>query len=168
MFTKAAEYMKKGISYPSDLLSFVAMAAMAYVTLAVTVDVFFQKVFHSPIYGLWDTCMFAFAVIIWGPMVLTALKGSHIALTFLLDKFPRLPRLCLQLIITLVTSGILGLTSWQVLLYGIHLQETKMGSPTLNIPYAPLAYFIAISCFIMGLAFLIKFPETIGEIRREQ
>jgi len=168
MFTRAAEYMKKGLSYPANLLSAAAMVAVVFVMLAVSADVFMRYVFNSPIYGVWDLCTIAFVIIIWGPMAMTALKGSHIALTFLLDRFPRLPRLGLQLIITLVTSGMLGLVSWRILSHAIDMGATQVNSPTLRIPYAPLGYLVAFACALMALAFLVRFPETVGEIRKEQ
>jgi TRAP-type C4-dicarboxylate transport system permease small subunit len=168
MFTKAAKYMTKLISYPSSFLFGAAMVAMVFVMLAVSADVFMRYVFKSPIVGVWDLCTMAFAIIIWGPMTMAALKGSHIALTFLLDRFPRLPRLGLQVIISLVTSGILALVSWQLLLHAIHLDVTEFGSPTLRIPHAPVAYFAAFACVIMALAFLIRLPEALAKFRGEQ
>ena len=168
MFTKLAKNMNKVISYPSRLLSASAMVAMVFVVLAVSVDVFMRYVFNSPIYGVWDLCTIAFVIIIWGPMAMTAIKGSHIALTFILDRFPRLPRLLLELIISLVTSGMLGLVSWRILIYAIDMGATQVNTPSLRIPYEPFGYFVAFACAIMALAFLAGFPETVGKIRREQ
>jgi TRAP-type C4-dicarboxylate transport system permease small subunit len=168
MFTKVAEYMKKGISYPGNLMFGAAMVAMVFVMLIVSADVFMRYVFGSGIVGQWDLSTMAFAVIIWGPMTHAALKGSHIALTFLLDRFPRIPRLGLQVIISLVTSGMLGLVSWQLLQHAIHLDVTEFASPTLRIPHAPIAYFAAFACVIMALAFLTGLPEALGKFRKEQ
>jgi TRAP-type C4-dicarboxylate transport system permease small subunit len=168
MFTRASEYMKKGLSYPSNLMFGAAMVAMVFVMLAVSADVFMRKVFGSPILGVWDLSTMAFAVIIWGPMAYTALKGSHIALTFLLDRFHRWPRVVLQVIISLVTSGVLGLLSWQLFLHARHLDATEFVSPTLRIPHAPVAYFAAFACMIMALAFLIGLPLALGKFRGEQ
>jgi len=83
MFTRAAKYMTKVISYPSNLLAAIAMVAMVFLMLSVTVDVFMRYVFNSSI-PIWDLNILAFAVIVWGPMAMAALKGSHIALSFLL------------------------------------------------------------------------------------
>ncbi|UCD22748.1 MAG: TRAP transporter small permease [Chloroflexota bacterium] len=168
MFTKASEYMKKLISYPSSVMFGAAMVAMIFVMLAVSADVFMRYAFDSPIVGVWDLCTMAFAIIIWGPMAYAALKGSHIALTFLLDRFPRLPRLVLQVIISLVTSAMLGLVSWRLLLHAIHLDDTEFVSPTLRIPHAPITYFAAFACLVMALAFLTRLPEALGKFRKEQ
>lgn len=168
MFTRASERMKKALSYPGNLFSGAAMVAMIFIMLIVTADVFMRYVFKSPINGIWDISTICFAIIVWGPMAMAALKGSHIALTFLLDRAPRPLRSALQLIIPLVASGMLGMVSYRLLMHGILMATTRVQTPTLRIPYEPFAYFAAFSCFIMALAFLAYFPEAIGKIRKEQ
>jgi TRAP-type C4-dicarboxylate transport system permease small subunit len=167
MFTRVAKYMNKGLSYPSNLLSAGAMLAIVFVVLAVVADVFMRYVFNSPIFGTWDLCRLAFTVIVWGPMAMAAMKGSHVAVTFLLEKLPRLPRLGLELIIALVTTGVLGLVSWRLVMQGMVLERTGTETGTLRISYAPFAYFTATACAVMALAFLARVPETVGKIRKE-
>ena len=168
MFTRAAKYIDKVVSYPSNLLSAAAMVAIVFVVLAVVVDVTMRYVFNSPLYGIWDLCTLAFCIIVWGPMAMAAFKGSHVALTFLLEKFPRLPRLGLELIINLVTSGVLGIVSWRLLLHGILLGKSITQTGVLRIPYEPFVYFAAFACAMMALVFLARVPETVGKIRKEQ
>jgi len=168
MFTRAAKYMTKVISYPSNLLTAIAMVAMVFVMLAVSADVFMRFVFKSPILGVWDLTTLAYVVIVWGPMAMAAIKGSHIMLTFLVERLPRSPRLGLALIISLVTSGMLGMVSWRLLVHAMDMGARQTQTAVLRIPYAPLGYFAAFACAIMALAFLARFPETVGKIRKEQ
>jgi len=119
MFTRAAKYMRKVISYPSNFLSALSMVAMVFIMATVVVSVTARFVFDSPVRGAWDLVTVCFSVMVWGPMAMAALKGSHTALTFVLDKFPRLPRSIMQLIISLGTSGILGIVTWRLVAYGI-------------------------------------------------
>lgn len=159
--------MAKWLSYPSNLLSAFAMVAIVFVTLAVVADVFMRYVFNSPIRGIWDLSGLAFALIVWGPMAIAALKGSHVAMTFLLDRFPRLPKLGLELIIALVSGGMLGIVGWRLLMQGIEMGQSKAGTDVLDIPYEPFAYFAAFACVMMALAFLVGVPEIVGKIRKE-
>lgn len=168
MFTKAARRMSKVLSYPSNLLAGAAMLAMVFVMLSVSADVFMRFVFKSPILGIWDLSKLAYVVIVWGPMAMAATKGSHIMLTFLVEKMPRPPRLGLELIISLVTSWMLGMVSWRLLIHALDLGASQTMTPVLRIPYAPLGYLAAFACAIMTLAFLARVPETVGKIRREQ
>jgi len=143
------------------------MAGIAFVVLAVVADVFMRYVFNAPFQGTWDIVRLGFAVIVWGPMALGALKGSHIAMTYLLDKYPRLPRLGADLIISLVTTGMLGLVSWRLVVLGMTLEATGTDTGVLKIPYAPFVYFAAAACAVMTLVFLAGIPETVGKMRKE-
>ena len=167
MFSRAAKYMLKGLSYPSNLVSAAAMVAMVFVVVAVVVDVCMRYFLNSPLYGLWDICTLAFCIVVWGPMAMAAFKGSHVAMTFLVDRLPRLPRLGLELIVNLVTGGILGIVSWRLLVHGILLGETKVQTGVLKIPYEPFVYFAAFACAVMALVFLAEFRKTVGKIRKE-
>jgi TRAP-type C4-dicarboxylate transport system permease small subunit len=167
MFGRAAKYIDKVVSYPSNLLSAMAMVAIVFVVLAVTVDVFMRYVFNSPIYGLWDLCTLAFCIIVWCPMAMAAFKGSHVALTFLLEKLPRLPRLGLELIIALVSGVVLGIVSWRLVLHGILLGKSITQTGVLRIAYEPFVYIAASACAMMALVFLARVPETVGKIRKE-
>jgi TRAP-type C4-dicarboxylate transport system permease small subunit len=167
MFTKAAKYMNKVISYPSNLLAGSAMVGIVFVVLAVSADVFMRYAFHKPLFGTWDLCTLAFCLIVWGPMAMAALKGSHIALTYLVDKLPRLPRLGLDLIVTLVTSATLGVLSWRLVLNAMVLGANQTRTAVLTIPLEPFGYFAAFASAILALAFLVRVPEIVGKIRKE-
>lgn len=172
MFTRAANYMKKALSYPSDVLAAAAMVAMVFVTLAVTADVLIRYIcriigIDPPILGVWDLNYLGFVIIVWGPMAMAALKGSHSAMTFLLERFPRLPRLGLEMMIALVTGVMLGMVSWQLFVNSILLDQDGVRTTLLKLPYAPLGYFAAIACAVMALAFLTGVPEALGKIRKE-
>jgi TRAP-type C4-dicarboxylate transport system permease small subunit len=100
-------------------------------------------------------------------MALGASKGSHVAMTFLVDRLPRLPRLGLDLIMNLVIGGILGIVSWRLLLLGILIGKSMTQTGVLRIPYEPFVYFAAFACAVMALVFLARVPETVGRIRKE-
>jgi TRAP-type C4-dicarboxylate transport system permease small subunit len=171
MFTRAAKYIDKLVSYPSSLLCAIAMVALAVSMVAVVADVLGRWLFNSPIRGAYDIVGMAFATMVWGPMALAALRGDHIAMTFLLDKFPRLPGLVFRLIIALVTGGMFGIVSWRLAAYGIKLAGHAVQTGTtsiLGIPISPFVYFAAFGCALMTLVFLARIPETVGKIRRER
>jgi TRAP-type C4-dicarboxylate transport system permease small subunit len=168
MFTRAAKRIAKALSYPSNVLSAAGMVAMVFVMMVVVVTVLARWLFDFPIKGTWDLVTLAFAIIVWGPMAMAALKGSHTALTFVLDRLPRLPRLSVELIVALLTSGMLGMLTWRLVAHGIRMGETISRTGVLKIPYEPFAYFAAAGCAVMTLAFLAGIPGIVGKIRKEQ
>jgi TRAP-type C4-dicarboxylate transport system permease small subunit len=168
MFTKVSKYMNKVVSYPSNLLSAIAMAAMVFIVIAVVVSVLARWLFDSPVKGTWDLASLAFSMVVWGSMAVAAFKGGHVALTVVLERLPRLARLITELIIALVTSGTLGVLCWRLVAHGIRLGETLSRTGVLRIPYEPFLYFAASGCAVFLLVFLARIPGTIGKIRGEQ
>lgn len=168
MFIRAAEYMKKVLSYPSNLVAGMSMVAMVFTMVVVIANVFSRWLANSPLRGTSDLVTLAFVLIVWGPMAMAAFKGSHIALTAVLDRLPRLPRLVMQLIIALVSSGILGMVTWRLVMYGIRQGEILSRTGVLKIPWEPFVYFAAVCTGLLSLVFLARVPETVGKIRKEQ
>jgi TRAP-type C4-dicarboxylate transport system permease small subunit len=167
MFARAANYIDKLVSYPSKVVSAMSMVGIIFVMLLVVADVIRGWLFHSFFWGAGDLEMLAFCIIVWGPMALGALKKSHIALTFVLDKLPRLPRLGADLIIALVVSGVLGMFTWRLAAHGMRMGETLVRTGVLKIPFEPFVYFAAFCCALMALVYLARVLEAVGKIRKE-
>jgi TRAP-type C4-dicarboxylate transport system permease small subunit len=105
---------------------------------------------------------------VWGMVAVAALKGSHTALTFLVDKVPRLPNLILQLIVALASSGTMGLVCWRLVVYGIDEWEKLSRTNVLRLPYGPFVWIGSFACAVTALIFLARVPEIIGKMRKEQ
>jgi TRAP-type C4-dicarboxylate transport system permease small subunit len=168
MFARAVKYIGKGISYLSNSLSVISMVALVFVMVAVVIAVLARWLFDAPLRGTWELVTLGFAIVVWAPMAMAALKGQHVALTLVLDRLPRRPKLALEVIIALVSSGVLGMLSWRLVMYGIRLGQTISRTPLLKIPYEPFLYFAAAAVAVMALAFLARIPETVAANRKEQ
>jgi TRAP-type C4-dicarboxylate transport system permease small subunit len=167
MFTRAAKRMTKVLSYPSDLAAAIGMVAMVFVMVVVAANVFSRWIFNSPLRGTSDLTTLAFVFIVWGPMAMAAFKGAHIALTTVLDRLPRLPRLVMDLIIAVVSGGMLGMVSWRLVVYGIGQGKVISQTGVLKAPWEPFVYFAAGAVALMALVFLARVPEAAGKIRKE-
>lgn len=167
MFTKVAKYLNRGLYRICDLSAAMGMFALVVVMVVVVVAVFARWLFNVQIRGTWEIVTLCFAVIVWGPMAMAAIKGQHIALTLITDRLPRLPRLGLEIAIDLVSGGVFGLLCWRLVEHGIQLGLVFSRSALLKIPYAPFVYFAAAAVALMALAFLTKIPVTIGKMREE-
>jgi TRAP-type C4-dicarboxylate transport system permease small subunit len=122
----------------------------------------------SPLRGESDLEQLGFAIMVWGPMALATFKGSHIALTTLLDKLPGLLRPWADLTIALASGGILGVVTWRLVEFGINQAERLVSTGILGIPIEPFIDFAAVGCGLMALVFLARVPEAVGKILKEQ
>ena len=164
MINKVAEYSKKLITPISQFWVVISMVAMVLVVLFIVADVFMRAVFNSPIRGTSDLVILAFSMIAFFPMALAALEGHHVALDVLVTRFPRAPRYTLELIMNLITTGILGVVTWRLLLHGMRLQSMNSETVLLGIPFSPFLYLATFAFALMTLAFLIKAIESLSKV----
>lgn len=168
MFTRMAKRISKGLSYPAGFLGVVAMCTMVFCVLAVVANVLGRWLFKSPILGTAELTKLGFSIMVWGMVAVAAFKVSHTALTFLVDRFPRLPNLILRLIVSLASGGTMGLICWRLVVYGIDEWEKLSQTNVLRLPYAPFEFIGAFACAVTALIFLARVPDTVGKMRKEQ
>jgi len=87
-------------------------------------------VFNSYILGTYEYVGFLTAAVIGLSLGYCALQGGHIAVDFLVEKFPPRARLVLELITGLATLTFFAFSSWHIVLYGLDTFRTGEIAPT--------------------------------------
>lgn len=169
MLERMADSLKKVLSPISAALTGISIAVIVLVVLAVVAEVVARRFFNSPIRGAGELNQLAFTIIVFLPLAWAALKGSHIELDLLSSKFPKRVRSGTDVVIMLMTVGILGLMSWQLLEQGMSLQHQNATTNTMGIPMYPFAYIAALGGIMVTVAFFIRFLRSLNDtIKRER
>ena len=168
MFQRVAEYLRKIVSPISRVLGDISMAVIVVLMLLVVVDVCLRRFFNSPIRGSHDLSGLGFSIVVFLPMAWCALKEGHVDLNILVSRFPKSARLGIEVIILFITTGTLGVTSWQLLMQGIRLQNMNAETPILGIPFSPFLYLATLGTLMMTLVFLIKFFHSLSTLLEKE
>lgn len=168
MLDRVANTLKKVVSPISEVLANISMVVIVLAVLVVVADVTLRRLFNSPIHGSRDLTMVAFSIIVFLPLAWHALRNGHIELDFLVKKFPKTAQKILEVIMMFITTVILGLMSWRLLVHGTVLQAMKGESVTLGIPMWPFVYLASFGSMMLTLAFLIRFIRSLTNLREEQ
>lgn len=164
MIAGVARHINRLVSPVSKVLSYVSAVVMALTVLLVVVNVCMRRFANSPILGVHDISALAFSIIVFLPMAWCALKDGHVSFNIVVDRFPRTTRLAVEAIMLLITTGILGLVSWQLVMQGIRLGSMNAETALLEIPLSPFLYLAALGMTMMTMAFLIKFLQLLSAI----
>ena len=131
----------------SRSINIVAGVAMTFIMLLTVLDVILRS-FRMPITGTYELVAFSGAVIIGFALPLTSFRRGHIYVDFFLQKLsPRIQNVfnyltrCLGIILFV-------LIGWNLIKVGMNLQKTGEVSLTLRLPFYPIAYGVACSCFV--------------------
>jgi len=145
-----------------DMIAALAVFAMMSLTC---VDVFLRYFFRMPIPGTYEIVALLGTVAVSFAMAHTLAERGHVAVSLVVQLFPKR----LQGIIESMTSifGIIlfCLIAWQSVLYGMDCQRAGEVSLTLELPFYPIIYGVALGAGVVCLVLLVDLADAIVKVK---
>ena len=157
MFDKF-EKLNGQLSRWCEWLSIAAMLLMVAITC---IDVVGAKAFRWRLPGAIDIVMLAQLVAIAFAAGMTLIKGRHIQVEFFIKLLPQRVRKAIDSIVLLLVLVLFSIIIWQLGVLGYSFQTSGEYSATINIPYYPFAYGIALASVPVWLVILVKFIKSL-------
>jgi TRAP-type C4-dicarboxylate transport system permease small subunit len=79
---------------------------------------------------------------------------------------PAKVRRVLLCIASLLSMTLFALLIWRTFLYGRDIQQAGEVSLTLNLPYTPFVYGVALACIPLFLLLLVNFIQTLIKVKK--
>jgi TRAP-type C4-dicarboxylate transport system permease small subunit len=89
------------------------------------------------------------------------MKG-HVYTDFLVVKFSKKIRNVINIATRWLGIGLFSMIGWNLIRFGMDLKKVGEVSPTLTMPFYPVAYAIGICCFIQCLVLLCDILKIFG------
>lgn len=148
--------MKRFISaiHRFDLsLQIVAGIALALMMVVTLIDVIMRSLGH-PIIGSMEIISFAGAVVGGFAIPYASCKKIHIYVDFLQTRVSKTLWNAMQYGNKLIGIVLFAFIGYNFILYGLNLIQTGEVSPGFRIPYYPITFGLALSCFLETLTLL--------------
>ena len=168
MLERVAKYINTFMLPISRVLSAVGLVAMILVVIITVVGVFSRRFFDMPIRGLRDITILGLSIMVFLPMARCTLNDGHISMNIFTSKFPKSLQTIVETIILFIVIGTLSIFTWQLLLYGLRLQESGQTTILLGAPLFPFLYLATLGSLMMTIAFLAKFLSSLDAILRRK
>jgi TRAP-type C4-dicarboxylate transport system permease small subunit len=146
----------------SKLMSVIAGAALTFIMLLTVCDVFLRYFFDRPIIGTFEIVGLGGAVAIGFALPITSWMRGHIFVDFFVVKFPKAVQGLINIITRLVSIGLFYLIGHNLIKYGYDLYKSGEVSLTRQIPFYPVAYGMAVCCFILCLVLICDIIKIFG------
>jgi TRAP-type C4-dicarboxylate transport system permease small subunit len=131
--------------------------------LLIVADIIGIKILSRPVPGGIEIVSFLAVVAIGGAVAYTQVVHGHVAVDFVVEKFPRRARLAIDLVMIFLSICLLALLSYYSFKYAGRLRDTGEVSMTQKIPFYPFVYGMAV-CFVATLLVLIlQFAKAIAK-----
>ena len=155
--------LDKFINLLSYRFNWIAAGAIVAMMLLTSTDVIL-RLFRHPIPGTYEIVGLLGAVVIAFSLAYTSIEKGHIAVEFLVQKFPRNVQLFITAINDLFSSFLFGLIAWQSILYASDLKQSGEVSLTLQAPIYPFIYGIAAGCGLLCFVLILEFLKSLKRI----
>jgi TRAP-type C4-dicarboxylate transport system permease small subunit len=142
-----------GVRRLCGFINVIAGIAVTFIMGLTVLDVILRS-FRRPILGTYELVAFSGAVVIGFAIPLTSWMRGHIYVDFFTGKLPKTVQSFFNLITRCLGVGLFSLIGWNLAKVGMDLQKSGEVSLTLQLPFYPVAYGIAVSCFVQCLVLL--------------
>ncbi len=131
-------------------LAAIAGAALAALMLLTIADVAL-RILGRPIVGTYELVALGGAIAIGLSLPLTSWVRGHIYVDSFVARLPRLPRAILNIATRLLVLALFLVIGWNLLRYALDLRSAGEVTPTLRVPFFPVALGVGLSCFVQCL-----------------
>jgi len=152
------ENLNGQISRWCEWLSIAAMLLMVAITC---IDVVGAKVFKWRLPGAIDIVMLSQLVAIAFAAGMTLINGRHIRVEFFIKLLPQRVQNIIDSIVLLLGLGLFSIIIWRLGVLGYSFQTSGEYSATINIPYYPFAYGIALASIPVWLVIFVQFIKSL-------
>jgi TRAP-type C4-dicarboxylate transport system permease small subunit len=151
------------ITRVARILFYVGVVLLMGMLVLIVGDVIGIKIFSRPIPGGIEYVSFLSVLMIGSCVAYTQVKRAHVAVDFIIDKFPRRVTLIMNALTMLASVGLFVLLALYSVKYGNKLRAAGEVSMTREIALYPFVYAMAF-CFAVTLLVLVRdFVKSIAK-----
>lgn len=147
------KYLEKINGFLNKILVVIAGIFLVGMVFLVCTNIVLRGVW-VPLKGTFELVGFFGAIVAAFSLGQTQIKGEHIAVDVLINRFPQKIRKPLSGINHLIGAVFFALIAWQTALRGTTLWRVNELSETLRIAYFPFIYGVALGCAVISLVLL--------------
>jgi TRAP-type C4-dicarboxylate transport system permease small subunit len=141
------------LRFISKLLNSIAGIAVTLMMLLTVADVLLRAGGH-PIIGTFEIVALMLALVIGFGIPQVSLERGHINMDFLLEKLPGRAKNVLNTFTRVLCLMLFGFIGYNLFNVGARFHASGEVSPTIQIPFYPVAYGVAICCLLECCVFL--------------
>jgi TRAP-type C4-dicarboxylate transport system permease small subunit len=145
----------------SRLFNVIAGISLTFLMLLTVMDVILRSL-KSPIVGTYELVAFSGAVVIGFAVPLTSWMRGHIFVDFFILRFSQKVRNIFNITTRCLVIVLFFLIGWNLIKYGMDLQKSGEVSLTLQMPFYPVAYGVAVCCFVQCLVLICDVIKIFG------
>jgi TRAP-type C4-dicarboxylate transport system permease small subunit len=140
-------------------LAVAAGTALTFMMLLTVSDVV-MRAFGYPIMGTYEVVGLSLAVVIGFSIPKVSLARQHICMDFLIDRLSRRNKAIMSTITRMMCITLFVFIGYGLFSVGNEFRASGEVSPTILLPFYPLAYGVGICCFVECFVFFFEIVKS--------
>jgi TRAP-type C4-dicarboxylate transport system permease small subunit len=149
------------VSVLETVLSYVVALLILFLMIVTCIDVAGRYGFNAPLPGANEITELTMGVMIFAALPLVTIRCEHITISLLDGVFKGRLQIVRQFLLQLLSALVLGVMSWRLWSKGDELASYSDTSSYLQIPLAPLAYFMSLMSAATVLIVLLMLWQSV-------
>ncbi len=145
----------------SDILDGIGAAALTFMMLLTVADIL-MRIGGRPIVGTYEIVGLSLALVIGFSIPRVSLEKGHVYMEFLVDKFSQRNKAVMETFTRLLCIGLFILIGYNLFAVANELHASGEVSPTIKLPFFPVAYGIGVCCFLECFVFAFDIVKIWG------
>ena len=142
------------------VLAWMAGGFLAGIVLLTCANILLRIVW-KPVMGTVELVGYSGAIVTGFALGYTHIKGGHIAVDLLVQRFSKRTRRILDVLNSAICTIFFSMAAWQIARYATTLWKTGEVTETLRIIYYPFTYGVALGSALLALVCLTKFLRSV-------
>ena len=159
---------EKFIGKITEFLDQIAGLAILAVMLLTVANILLRVTVGTPILGTYEYIGFLTVIIIGLALAHCAFQNGHIAVEFIMDKFPEKARLPIDFFTHLLSVIFLALASFHIAQYARSMVLTGVVSPTTQTPFYPFVYLAALGLAALCAVLLVRMLKITQKVKTHE
>jgi len=147
----------------ADFALFVVAGLGLGFMMVVTLTDVIMRTIGKPIVGGMELISFSGAVVVGFAIPYTSWTKGHIIVDFLLEKLSPKTVRTLQIVTRCMGIALFIFAGYNFVIYGLDLLRTHEVTASFRIPYYPITFGLALSCFLQSITLFCDLVKTIKE-----
>jgi TRAP-type C4-dicarboxylate transport system permease small subunit len=137
----------------SRILNAVAGISLTFMMLLTVADVLLRAGGH-PIIGTYEIAALTLGLVVGFGIPQGSLDRGHVYMEFLLSRFSKSGRNIMHTFTRVLCLVLFAIIGYNLFIVGAGFQASGEVSPTIKLPFYPVAYGVAVCCFLECMVFL--------------
>jgi len=145
----------------SRYINFISGMSLTFLMLLTVADIILRSL-RRPIIGTFEIVAFSGAVVIGFSIPYTTWVKGHVYTDFLIMRFSEKTRNIFNIVTRCMGIVLFILMGFELIKHGVDLKNAGEVSPTLTMPFYPVAYGLGGCCFVQCLVLLCDIIKVFG------